>query len=113
MNMQPSYFQSYPDPFYDDWKTEPVPGWGVRPVMAGPRMVAVGDSTPPKLSGCVADPKTGKGYLCEIKGGKLVCEDCIPESPFASQPFYKQRWFVPAVGITIVGIAVAFLLKDK
>lgn len=37
-----TYFRSYPEPFYPDWRSEPVPGWGVRPVMAGPRMVAVG-----------------------------------------------------------------------
>lgn len=37
-----TYFRSYPEPFYSDWRSEPVPGWGVRPVMAGPRMVAVG-----------------------------------------------------------------------
>jgi hypothetical protein len=37
-----SYFNSYPQPFYPDWRSEPIPGWGVRPVMAGPRMVGVG-----------------------------------------------------------------------
>lgn len=37
-----SYFNSYPAPFYADWQQEPIPGWGVRPVMAGPRMVGVG-----------------------------------------------------------------------
>lgn len=37
-----TYFRNYPDPFYADWRSEPVPGWGARQVMAGPRMVGVG-----------------------------------------------------------------------
>lgn len=83
MNTQPSYFQSYPDPFYEDWKTEPVPGWGVRPVMAGPRMIAVGQSL---------------GTQAELQHA----------------PFYRQRWFIPAVGVTAAGLlAVFFLLKRK
>ena len=37
-----TYFKSYPNPYYSDWRGAPIPGWGARPVMAGPRMVAVG-----------------------------------------------------------------------
>ena len=44
-----TYFKNYPDPFYADWQSEPVPGWGARPVMAGPRMVAVGETPAPRL----------------------------------------------------------------
>lgn len=39
-----TYFKNYPDPFYEDWRSEPVPGWGARPVMAGPKMVGVGET---------------------------------------------------------------------
>lgn len=39
-----SYFNTPPAPFYADWRSEPVPGWGARPVMAGPRMVGVGEA---------------------------------------------------------------------
>lgn len=42
MKAMSSYWQNYPYPFYADWQSEPVPGWGVRPVMAGPAMVGVG-----------------------------------------------------------------------
>jgi hypothetical protein len=37
-----TYFKNYPFPYYPGWQNEPVPGWGAKPVMAGPRMVAVG-----------------------------------------------------------------------
>lgn len=37
-----TYFKNYPEPFYEDWRSEPIPGWGARPVMAGPKMVGVG-----------------------------------------------------------------------
>ena len=37
-----TYFRNYPEPFYADWKGEPHPGWGMRPVMAGPARVGVG-----------------------------------------------------------------------
>lgn len=47
--MQPSYWQNYPEPFYPDWAREPVPGWGVRPVMAGPARVGVGAWAPKTL----------------------------------------------------------------
>jgi len=40
--MRPTYWQNYPSPFYKDYHQEPIPGWGVRPVMAGPEMVGVG-----------------------------------------------------------------------
>lgn len=40
-----SYFNTPTlNPFYPGWKHEPVPGWGARPSMAGPRMVGVGAS---------------------------------------------------------------------
>ena len=40
-----SYFNTPTlDPFYPGWKHEPVPGWGARPSMAGPKMVAVGEA---------------------------------------------------------------------
>lgn len=42
MNAPASYWQNYPAPYYKDWYHEPVPGWGARPVMAGPEMVGVG-----------------------------------------------------------------------
>jgi len=45
MNPPMTYFRNHPEPFYADWKGEPVPGWGVRPVMAGPARVGVGASS--------------------------------------------------------------------
>jgi len=42
MNPPMTYFRNYPEPYDSDWKSEPVPGWGVRPVMAGPARVGVG-----------------------------------------------------------------------
>lgn len=44
-----TYWQNYPEPFYEDWQTEPVPGWGVRPVMAGPAKLGVGAVTMSKV----------------------------------------------------------------
>ena len=41
---RPNYWNNYPEPFYADWQQEPIPGWGVRPVMAGPARVGVGAS---------------------------------------------------------------------
>lgn len=39
-----SYWHNYPSAtHYQGWEHEPIPGWGVRPVMAGPRMVGVGE----------------------------------------------------------------------
>ena len=46
MNPPMTYFRNYPEPLYPDWKGEPVPGWGVRPVMAGPARVGVGAFQP-------------------------------------------------------------------
>jgi len=42
MTVPTTYWRNYPVPFYSDWKSEPVPGWGVKPVMAGPARVGVG-----------------------------------------------------------------------
>ena len=40
---RPTYWQNYPPPFYPGASGQyPVPGWGVRPVMAGPARVGVG-----------------------------------------------------------------------
>jgi hypothetical protein len=44
---RPNYWNNYPDPYYQGWAREPIPGWGVRPVMAGPAMVGVGADPPP------------------------------------------------------------------
>lgn len=111
MNTQPSYFQSYPDPFYEDWKTEPVPGWGARPVMAGPRMVAVGNAFGDT---CITDPRTGK-----TECSKLVVP--VPkkygtglELPEDAKPFYKQAWFIPAAALGVAGLAmVAYFATRK
>ena len=45
MNPPMTYFRNYPEPFYPDWRSEPHPGWGVKPVMAGPARVGVGAIT--------------------------------------------------------------------
>lgn len=38
-----TYWQNYPEPFYPGSSGQfPVPGWGARPVMAGPARVGVG-----------------------------------------------------------------------
>lgn len=38
-----TYYQNYPEPFYPGSSGRyPVPGWGARPVMAGPARVGVG-----------------------------------------------------------------------
>ncbi len=38
-----TYYQNYPEPFYPGASGRyPVPGWGARPVMAGPARVGVG-----------------------------------------------------------------------
>lgn len=39
---RPNYWNNYPEPYYAGWASEPIPGWGVRPVMAGPARVGVG-----------------------------------------------------------------------
>lgn len=45
---RPTYWQNYPPPFYPGASGRyPVPGWGVRPVMAGPARVGVGQDEPP------------------------------------------------------------------
>lgn len=44
-------YQNYPEPFYADWQGEPVPGWGVRPVMAGPARLGVGQLVMEKADG--------------------------------------------------------------
>jgi len=42
MYTTPGYWKNYPRPYGKGWKQAPVPGWGTKAVMAGPRMVAVG-----------------------------------------------------------------------
>lgn len=43
-----TYWQNYPPPFYPGSSGQyPVPGWGVRPVMAGPARLGVGQEEPP------------------------------------------------------------------
>jgi|GEM_PF-2075873 len=63
-----TYFKSYPNPYYGDWREAPVPGWGVRPVMAGPRMVAVG-AFDAESAGCgtnATDFKATQNMLKEV-----------------------------------------------
>lgn len=63
-----TYFRNQPYPYYSDWKREPIPGWGVRPVMAGPRMVAVGGLGDAGVDQFVADI-VNKSY--DAKSSKL------------------------------------------
>ena len=73
---QPNYWNNYPAPFYPGWKREPVPGWGVRPVMAGPGYVGVGQiDLDPGVAECFKRvdtrcPKTGEPHLsaCQQMG---------------------------------------------
>ncbi len=60
---RPNYWNNYPEPFYPGWQNEPIPGWGVRPVMAGPARVGVGATPsvkPTLLAGRVRLLKKGK-----------------------------------------------------
>ena len=80
MAYQPNYWNNYPAPFYPGWKREPIPGWGVRPVMAGPAYVGVGAISmelDPGVAECIKRvdtrcPKTGEPGLsaCQQMGHK-------------------------------------------
>lgn len=37
-----SFYSNAPSPYVQDDRGAPVPGWGVNPAVAGPRMIAVG-----------------------------------------------------------------------
>ena len=123
-----TYFKSYPQPFYPDWKQEPVPGWGVRPVMAGPRMVAVGQAESPTFAPSEAFRRAMAKALAEKKAADLERlrrfkgvfapppgspSDEFQTASFASgaKPVYKETWFIASAAVAALG--VAYLLYSK
>ena len=73
---RPNYWNNYPEPFYPDWQQEPIPGWGARPVMAGPARVGVGqdnlDDWDPGVPPASSQPPLGPDEQPCQRGGLPV-----------------------------------------
>jgi len=86
---RPNYWNNYPEPFYADWKQEPIPGWGARPVMAGPARVGVGQENlddwdsgaPPASSRAPLGPDE---QPCQRGGLPVPCD--APGASYAFNP---------------------------
>jgi len=98
-----SYFNTPTlDPFYPGWKNEPVPGWGAKPVMAGPNMVAVGSFGDP-----VADDGQVKRRPRVFKLPKIPAET----SAAGMSSILTKPWFI-ALAVIGVGCTV-YLVRKK
>jgi hypothetical protein len=98
-----SYFNTPTlDPFYPGWKNEPVPGWGAKPVMAGPNMVAVGSFGDP-----VADGGQVKRKIRVFKLPPVPAE----ASTAGMFSILTKPWFI-ALAVIGVGCTV-YLVRKK
>lgn len=70
-----TYFHNYPEPFYPDWRREPHPGWGVRPVMAGPARVGVGQLVAAPAPGAAAARPSRLAQLRAALSRQQAAED--------------------------------------
>lgn len=88
-----SYFRTPTlDPFYPGWKREPIPGWGARPSMAGPRMVAVGQE--PVSSG----------------GGTTPSNPSIIDR-FKQLPESRRNLIILVAGVATVGLVASIFTR--
>jgi len=98
-----TYYQNYPPPFYPGASGQyPVPGWGVKPVMAGPARVGVGVVAPAQNTASmrVVTPSL-------LKMGQKVTE---AEPPKPKRPF-PWVWIFTAAGLAGGGLALAYNYK--
>lgn len=98
--ISPSYFKNYPSPYYHGWQNEPIPGWGAKPVMAGPRMVAVGSLDVEEVN--VFDPRIVRiedGLFSADKSEKTGVMDVV-----------SKPWFI---AIAVIGVVSAIYLLKK
>lgn len=102
-----SYFNTPTlDPFYPGWKNEPVPGWGAKPVMAGPNMVAVGSFGDP-----VADGGQVKRRPRVFKLPPVPAEASTEASTAGMFSVLTKPWFI-ALAVIGVGCTV-YLVRKK
>jgi hypothetical protein len=93
-----TYWQNYPEPFYEDWQSEPVPGWGARPVMAGPAKLGVGALTITKAADI-------SRIMVKTPGGMVAAPAPPPkEEPTPKVPTYV--WVMTGAFIIGGGIAL-------
>lgn len=91
-----TYFTNYPNPYYKDWRNEPIPGWGVRPVMAGPRMVAVGDVS-----------------SAGIAAARPAGFDKLTASLSSSKGGFDTKWLVYGVGAALGVTALLYFVRRR
>ena len=104
---RPNYWNNYPEPFYPDWQQEPIPGWGARPVMAGPARVGVGAislAKEQKLSAHITMAKIKPSKLVRmpqfVASSKAADEGAPAPS---SEPSSGLRWLVAGALVLSVG----------
>lgn len=98
-----TYYQNYPPPFYPGMSGQwPVPGWGVRPVMAGPERVGVGAVAASSSPGSAMRVSPQMLQMSRVVGE--------PEPPPAKKPF-PWVWIFTAAGLLGGGLALAYNYK--
>ena len=98
----------YPQPFYADWQQEPIPGWGARPVMAGPARVGVGAmislAKEQKLSSHLTLARIKPHAIVRLPGfvGKPPADEGGGGTT-PSEPSSGLRWFIAGALVLSVG----------
>ena len=97
-----TYWKNYPDPYYPEWATEPVPGWGVRPVAVGPAKVGVGGYVAVGQF-AIATPQQQQLTLMKVKAPVFKTLPSPEEGAFPGEGAQIPWWAWPLGAAVVMG----------